>query len=131
MALGCMEHRGGCSADNDSGDGAGLLTNVPWELFKRDLPDLQEAHTGCVGEPRQLRSGTKPIAASRCAAPLLGPKRAHVSCCTRRAAESVLDAATSARCISPGLAWLQAHDESGCLLSVREGMQARFMHTCI
>ena len=48
MALGCMEHRGGCSADNDSGDGAGLLTNVPWELFKRDLPDLKEAHTGCV-----------------------------------------------------------------------------------
>ena len=47
MALGCMEHRGGCSADNDSGDGAGLLTNVPWELFKRDLPDLKEAHTGC------------------------------------------------------------------------------------
>lgn len=49
MALGCMEHRGGCSADNDSGDGAGLLTNVPWELFKRDLPDLKEAHTGCDG----------------------------------------------------------------------------------
>ncbi len=49
MALGCMEHRGGCSADNDSGDGAGLLTNVPWELFKRDLPDLKEAHTGCAG----------------------------------------------------------------------------------
>ncbi len=48
MALGCMEHRGGCSADNDSGDGAGLLTNVPWELFKRDLPDLKEAHTGCA-----------------------------------------------------------------------------------
>ncbi|KAJ7541176.1 hypothetical protein O6H91_10G049100 [Diphasiastrum complanatum] len=32
-ALGCMEHRGGCSADNDSGDGAGLMTRIPWELF--------------------------------------------------------------------------------------------------
>ena len=52
MALGCMEHRGGCSADNDSGDGAGLLTNVPWELFRRDLPDLKEAHTGCAASAR-------------------------------------------------------------------------------
>ena len=29
----CMEHRGGCSADQDSGDGAGLMTAVPWELL--------------------------------------------------------------------------------------------------
>ncbi|CAI5517142.1 unnamed protein product [Closterium sp. Naga37s-1] len=28
-----MEHRGGCSADNDSGDGAGLMTAVPWDLL--------------------------------------------------------------------------------------------------
>ena len=48
MALGCMEHRGGCSADDDSGDGAGLMTNLPWELFKQDLPDLKEANTGYV-----------------------------------------------------------------------------------
>jgi len=26
IALGCMEHRGACSADNDSGDGAGIMT---------------------------------------------------------------------------------------------------------
>ncbi|XP_042475281.1 ferredoxin-dependent glutamate synthase 1, chloroplastic/mitochondrial-like [Macadamia integrifolia] len=32
-ALGCMEHRGGCGADNDSGDGAGLMTSIPWDLF--------------------------------------------------------------------------------------------------
>ena len=32
-ALTCLEHRGGCSADQDSGDGAGLMTAVPWELF--------------------------------------------------------------------------------------------------
>ncbi len=32
-ALTCMEHRGGCSADRDSGDGAGILTQIPWELF--------------------------------------------------------------------------------------------------
>ena len=29
----CLEHRGGCSADYDSGDGAGLMTAIPWELF--------------------------------------------------------------------------------------------------
>ena len=33
-ALGCMEHRGGCSADNDSGDGAGIMTTIPWKLIK-------------------------------------------------------------------------------------------------
>jgi len=33
-ALACLEHRGGCSADQDSGDGAGLMTAIPWELFK-------------------------------------------------------------------------------------------------
>ena len=30
-ALSCLEHRGGCSADGDSGDGAGLMTAIPWE----------------------------------------------------------------------------------------------------
>ncbi|HEY9662540.1 MAG TPA: glutamate synthase central domain-containing protein, partial [Allocoleopsis sp.] len=29
----CMEHRGGCSADQDSGDGAGIMTAIPWELL--------------------------------------------------------------------------------------------------
>ncbi|WP_219884771.1 glutamate synthase large subunit [Merismopedia glauca] len=33
-ALSCMEHRGGCSADRDSGDGAGLMTAIPWELLE-------------------------------------------------------------------------------------------------
>lgn len=33
----CMEHRGGCSADQDSGDGAGLMTAVPWELLQQWL----------------------------------------------------------------------------------------------
>ena len=32
-ALGCMEHRGGCSADRDSGDGAGVMTALPQKLF--------------------------------------------------------------------------------------------------
>ena len=34
-ALGCMEHRGGCSADRDSGDGAGIMTALPEKLFTK------------------------------------------------------------------------------------------------
>ncbi len=33
-ALTCLEHRGGCSADQDSGDGAGIMTAIPWELLQ-------------------------------------------------------------------------------------------------
>ncbi len=35
VALSCLEHRGGCSADRDSGDGAGLLTAIPWSLLQQ------------------------------------------------------------------------------------------------
>ncbi|EFN57991.1 hypothetical protein CHLNCDRAFT_142154 [Chlorella variabilis] len=46
VALGCMEHRGACSADDVSGDGAGLMTKLPWELFKAEMPQLKEETTG-------------------------------------------------------------------------------------
>ncbi|PIA60163.1 hypothetical protein AQUCO_00400807v1 [Aquilegia coerulea] len=50
-ALSCMEHRGGCGADNDSGDGSGLMTLIPWDLFdnwanKQGLALLDKSHTG-------------------------------------------------------------------------------------
>ncbi|MGB3492375.1 MAG: glutamate synthase-related protein [Elainellaceae cyanobacterium] len=32
-ALTCLEHRGGCSADRDSGDGAGVLTALPRKIL--------------------------------------------------------------------------------------------------
>mmetsp|Transcript_6974 Transcript_6974/g.9996 ORF Transcript_6974/g.9996 Transcript_6974/m.9996 type:complete len:1695 (+) Transcript_6974:145-5229(+) len=32
-ALGCMEHRGACGGDSISGDGAGIMTQIPWKLF--------------------------------------------------------------------------------------------------
>jgi glutamate synthase (ferredoxin) len=52
-ALTCMEHRGGCSADRDSGDGAGILTAVPWQLLQawgqsQDL-DLSKTANLAVG----------------------------------------------------------------------------------
>ena len=46
VALGCMEHRGACSADDVSGDGAGLMTRIPWALFNEEVPGVDEAHTG-------------------------------------------------------------------------------------
>ncbi|MBD2120236.1 glutamate synthase large subunit [Trichocoleus sp. FACHB-262] len=39
-ALECLEHRGGCSADQDSGDGAGLMTAIPWELLQQSLAEM-------------------------------------------------------------------------------------------
>ncbi|WP_237396891.1 glutamate synthase large subunit [Okeania sp. KiyG1] len=36
-ALTCLEHRGGCSADQDSGDGAGLMSQIPWKLLSENL----------------------------------------------------------------------------------------------
>lgn len=30
-----MEHRGACGCDNDSGDGAGVLTAIPHKLYAR------------------------------------------------------------------------------------------------
>ncbi|KAL3028428.1 hypothetical protein AAZX31_03G112200 [Glycine max] len=46
-----MEHRGGCGADNDSGDGSGLMTGVPWELFDnwantQGIASFDKSHTG-------------------------------------------------------------------------------------
>ncbi|KAK6124663.1 hypothetical protein DH2020_041595 [Rehmannia glutinosa] len=50
-ALGCMEHRGGCGADNDSGDGSGLMTSIPWDLFnnwanEQGMGAFDQLHTG-------------------------------------------------------------------------------------
>jgi glutamate synthase (ferredoxin) len=38
----CMEHRGGCGGDADSGDGAGLLTAIPWSFLEAVWPRVGE-----------------------------------------------------------------------------------------
>lgn len=38
-ALKCMEHRGACSADGVSGDGAGITTQIPWDFFLNYVND--------------------------------------------------------------------------------------------
>ncbi|KAG6430984.1 hypothetical protein SASPL_109059 [Salvia splendens] len=50
-ALGCMEHRGGCGADNDSGDGSGIMTSIPWDLLnnwanEQGTASFDQLHTG-------------------------------------------------------------------------------------
>jgi len=41
--LGCMEHRGGCGGDGDSGDGAGVLCQIPWAYLKAVWPEAVAA----------------------------------------------------------------------------------------
>ena len=35
--LKCMEHRGGCGGDSDSGDGAGILCSIPWTFLDQEM----------------------------------------------------------------------------------------------
>ena len=35
--LNCMEHRGGCGGDSDSGDGAGILCSIPWNYLENEV----------------------------------------------------------------------------------------------
>jgi glutamate synthase (ferredoxin) len=45
-ALDCMEHRGGCLSDGLSGDGAGIMTQVPWELLREWVTAENQKHCG-------------------------------------------------------------------------------------
>jgi len=40
--LNCMEHRGGCGGDSDSGDGAGILCSIPWSFLDREMNLVNE-----------------------------------------------------------------------------------------
>ncbi|HHP7232023.1 MAG TPA: glutamate synthase large subunit [Xenococcaceae cyanobacterium] len=58
-ALGCMEHRGGCSADQDSGDGSGIMTAIPHGLLKKwfetnklEIPQPETYGVGMVFLPQ-------------------------------------------------------------------------------
>ncbi|MGF1675967.1 MAG: glutamate synthase-related protein [Rivularia sp. (in: cyanobacteria)] len=48
-ALTCLEHRGGCSADRDSGDGAGIMSAIPWELLLPDAKHKNQHQNLAVG----------------------------------------------------------------------------------
>jgi glutamate synthase (ferredoxin) len=63
--LTCVEHRGACSADRDSGDGAGVMTAIPWSLFQPWL----SAHNAAVLDLASVGVGMVflPLAAEKCA----------------------------------------------------------------
>lgn len=59
-ALSCLEHRGGCSADYDSGDGSGILMSIPWTLLEQwcsenniSLPVREHMAVGMVFLPQE------------------------------------------------------------------------------
>jgi glutamate synthase (ferredoxin) len=60
VALGCIEHRGGCSADNDSGDGSGVMTDIPREVLVPwftsqglTMPPIEQLGVGMIFLPQE------------------------------------------------------------------------------
>jgi glutamate synthase (ferredoxin) len=52
-ALTCMEHRGGCGGDGVSGDGAGIMTQIPWKILSDFRSDsCPQPGVGMVFLPR-------------------------------------------------------------------------------
>ncbi len=47
--LNCMEHRGGCGGDSDSGDGAGVLCAIPWSYLKSVWKEAETARDNTSG----------------------------------------------------------------------------------
>lgn len=53
-ALTCMEHRGACGGDGISGDGAGIMTQIPWKLFSEYIAeDTPRAGVGMMFLPQE------------------------------------------------------------------------------
>ncbi len=56
--LNCMEHRGGCGGDGDSGDGAGILCEIPWSYLHdvwpllNNCPDHSKTGLGMMFMPK-------------------------------------------------------------------------------
>ena len=76
-ALGCMEHRGGCGGDSISGDGAGVLTAVPWELFEPELKGKPSESCGVamvfLSQVPAEADTVKQVRKSICASPTPSP----------------------------------------------------------
>src|SRR3569832_929067 len=70
-ALGCMEHRGACGGDGVSGDGAGIMTQIPWKLFEEFRSDkCPQPGVGMVFLPRnaERRNAVKEMIEEVCEA---------------------------------------------------------------
>ncbi len=53
QALECVEHRGACSWDNQTGDGTGILTEIPFELFGYDSEHFAVASLFTPSDPER------------------------------------------------------------------------------
>jgi glutamate synthase (ferredoxin) len=75
-ALTCMEHRGACGGDGVSGDGAGVMTQVPWKLFDeyRSSETCPQPGVGMIFLPRDeaRREQVKALIEDVCQANELG-----------------------------------------------------------
>lgn len=70
-ALGCMEHRGACGGDGVSGDGAGIMTQIPWKLLDEFRgTDCPQPGVGMVFLPRdeERRNQVKSLIEDVCVA---------------------------------------------------------------
>jgi glutamate synthase (ferredoxin) len=76
-ALSCMEHRGACGGDGVSGDGAGIMTQIPWKLFRdyydatsSDDDDTSKPGVGMIFLPRnaERRQAVQAVIESVCTA---------------------------------------------------------------
>ena len=70
-ALTCMEHRGACGGDGVSGDGAGIMTEIPWKLFSEFRSDsCPKPGVGMVFLPQDpdRRDSVKAVIEEVCAA---------------------------------------------------------------
>ncbi|ACK69910.1 Glutamate synthase (ferredoxin) [Gloeothece citriformis PCC 7424] len=68
-ALGCLEHRGGCSADNDSGDGSGIMTAIPRAILEpwfvehgMEMPPFAQLGVGMIFLPQDPQRREEAIA---------------------------------------------------------------------
>jgi glutamate synthase domain-containing protein 2/glutamate synthase domain-containing protein 1/glutamate synthase domain-containing protein 3 len=58
-ALRCVEHRGACGADQITGDGAGIMTDIPFDLFGYPKGSVAVATLFMPKEPQRLRHSLK------------------------------------------------------------------------
>jgi glutamate synthase domain-containing protein 2/glutamate synthase domain-containing protein 1/glutamate synthase domain-containing protein 3 len=58
-ALRCVEHRGACGADQVTGDGAGIMTDIPFEFFGYPKGSIAVATLFMPKEPQRLRRSLK------------------------------------------------------------------------
>ena len=54
-ALRCVEHRGACAADQITGDGAGIMTDIPFELFGYEKDSIAVASLFIPNHPERRR----------------------------------------------------------------------------